>query len=53
VPERLAKFPDLLHGERLALVPVIGLMFLIGLLPQLIVNSVNPTVQNLLAHWRF
>jgi NADH-quinone oxidoreductase subunit M len=26
---------------------------LIGLLPQLIVNSVNPTVQNLLAHWRF
>ena len=53
VPERLAKFPDLLHGERLALIPVIGLMFLIGLLPQLIVNSVNPTVQNLLAHWRF
>jgi len=53
VPERLAKFPDLLHGERLALIPVIGLMFLIGLLPQLIVNSVNPTVQTLLAHWRF
>jgi NADH-quinone oxidoreductase subunit M len=53
VPERLAQFPDLHHGERMALAPVIGLMLLIGILPQLIVDSVNPTVQNLLAHWRF
>jgi NADH-quinone oxidoreductase subunit M len=41
------------HGERLALAPVIGLMLIIGLVPQLIVDSVNPTVVNLLAHWRF
>jgi NADH-quinone oxidoreductase subunit M len=53
VPEHCVGFPDLHHGERLALAPVIGLMLLIGLLPQLIVNSVNPTVVNLLAHWRF
>jgi len=53
VPERLVNFPDLHHDERMALAPVIGLMLLIGILPQLIVNSVNPTVQNLLAHWRF
>ena len=53
VPEHCAGFPDLHHGERLALAPVIGLMLLIGLLPQLIVDSVNPTVVNLLAHWRF
>ena len=53
VPEHCAGFPDLHTGERLALAPVIGLMLLIGLWPQLIVNSVNPTVQNLLAHWRF
>jgi NADH-quinone oxidoreductase subunit M len=53
VPERLAQFPDLHNGERLALAPVIGLMLLIGILPQLIVDSVNPTVVNLLAHWRF
>jgi NADH-quinone oxidoreductase subunit M len=53
VPERLATFPDLHHGERMALAPVIGLMLLVGLLPQLIVDSVNPTVLNLLAHWRF
>jgi NADH-quinone oxidoreductase subunit M len=53
VPEHLAKFPDLHSGEQLALAPVIGLMLLVGLLPQLIVESVNPTVMNLLAHWRF
>ena len=53
VPEHCAGFPDLHHGERLALAPVIGLMFIIGLVPQLIVGSINPTVINLLAHWRF
>jgi len=53
VPEHCVGFPDLHHGERMALVPVIGLMFLVGLLPQLIVATVNPTVINLLAHWRF
>ena len=52
-PEHWASFPDLHHGERLALAPVIGLMFLVGLLPKLILDSVNPTVVNLLAHWRF
>jgi NADH-quinone oxidoreductase subunit M len=41
------------HGERLALAPVIALMLLVGLVPSLIVSSVNPTVMNLLAHWRF
>ncbi|MGA3012355.1 MAG: NADH-quinone oxidoreductase subunit M, partial [Terracidiphilus sp.] len=53
VPEHCVGFPDLHHGERMALIPVIGLMFLVGLLPQLIVATVNPTVINLLAHWRF
>ncbi len=53
VPEHWASFPDLHGGERLAMAPVIGLMMLIGLMPELIVNSVNATVVNLLAHWRF
>ena len=52
-PERWASFPDLHASECMALAPVIGLMLLIGLVPQLIVGSVNPTVVNLLAHWRF
>jgi len=53
VPDQWASFPDLHGGERLALAPVIGIMLLIGLMPQLIVGSLNPTVLNLLAHWRF
>ena len=52
-PERWAKFPDLHPSERMALTPVIVLMFLLGLAPQLIVDTINPTVMNLLAHWRF
>lgn len=53
VNENWKEFADLHGGERLAMAPVIGLMMLIGLLPQVIVDSVNPTVVNLLAHWRF
>lgn len=52
-PERFDAFPDLCRAERIVLAPVIALMFLIGLLPQLIVASINPTVVNLLTHWRF
>jgi NADH-quinone oxidoreductase subunit M len=51
--ERWAAFPDLHASERMALAPVLGLMLLLGVLPQLIVESVNPTVVNLLSHWRF
>jgi NADH-quinone oxidoreductase subunit M len=53
VPQHCTDFPDLHYGERMAMAPIIGLMLLIGLVPQLIVDSVNPTVVNLLAHWRF
>jgi NADH-quinone oxidoreductase subunit M len=45
VPEHWRGFPDLHTASGLALAPVIGLMLLIGLLPQLIVDSVNPTVK--------
>jgi NADH-quinone oxidoreductase subunit M len=53
VPERWRAFPDLHPSEWLALAPVIGIMFLLGLVPQLVLSTVNPTVTNLLAHWRF
>ncbi|MGD0940189.1 MAG: NADH-quinone oxidoreductase subunit M [Terracidiphilus sp.] len=53
VANHCENFPDLHHSERMALAPVISLMFLVGLAPSLIVDSVNPTVLNLLAHWRF
>ncbi|MDR3741987.1 MAG: NADH-quinone oxidoreductase subunit M [Terracidiphilus sp.] len=53
VPEKWSGFADLHGGERLAMAPVIGIMLLLGLLPQLVMDTVNPTVVNLLAHWRF
>ncbi len=53
VPERWANFPDLHHSERIALAPVIALMFVVGLAPRLILDTVNSTVLNLLSHWRF
>jgi len=53
VPERWASFPDLHGSERMALAPVIGLMLLLGLVPQLVLDGLNPTVMNLLSHWRF
>ena len=53
LPEHCVNFPDLHHGERLALAPVIVLMLLVGFVPQLILYSVNPTVIYLLAHWSF
>jgi NADH-quinone oxidoreductase subunit M len=42
--ERWGKMPDLTTGERLALVPAIGLMFALGLYPQLVLGVVNKTV---------
>jgi NADH-quinone oxidoreductase subunit M len=53
VSEKWSNFADMHGGERLAMAPVIGLMILLGLLPQLVIDTVNPTVMNLLAHWRF
>ncbi len=53
VPAHLVEFPDLHLSERLAMVPVLGLMLLLGLVPQLIVGAVNPTVLRLLSHWSF
>lgn len=41
--EKWANLPDLTLGERLALIPTIGLMFALGLYPQLILGVINHT----------
>jgi NADH-quinone oxidoreductase subunit M len=41
--EKWVHLPDLTLGERLTLVPIIGLMFALGLYPQLILGVVNHT----------
>jgi NADH-quinone oxidoreductase subunit M len=44
LPESCIAFPDLLPGERIAIIPVTLLMFVIGVAPQFIFNIFNATV---------
>ena len=37
--------PDLTVGERLALLPPIALMFVLGIYPQLVLGVINSTVK--------
>ena len=48
-----AAFPDLTAGERIALVPALGLMFVLGLYPQLILGAVNSTVIQMVQQLKF
>jgi NADH-quinone oxidoreductase subunit M len=48
-----ASFPDLTTGERLALVPAIGLMFALGLYPQLLLAFVNSTAIQMVQQLKF
>jgi NADH-quinone oxidoreductase subunit M len=50
--DKWAHLPDLTLGERLTLVPVIGLMFALGLYPQLILGVVNHTAMQMAMHLR-
>jgi NADH-quinone oxidoreductase subunit M len=50
--DKWAHLPDLTLGERLTLVPVIGLMFALGLYPQLILGVVNHTAIQMANHLR-
>ncbi|MGH9585877.1 MAG: complex I subunit 4 family protein, partial [Acidobacteriaceae bacterium] len=43
VNQRWSAMPDLTTGERLVLLPAIGLMFVLGFYPQLIVGAMNST----------
>lgn len=53
VNERWLGFADLSTGERMALFPALGLMFVLGFYPQLIVGMVNGTVAQLISQVRF
>ena len=44
---------DLTTVERLSLAPAIGLMFVLGLYPQLILGFVNSTVMQLVQQLKF
>jgi NADH-quinone oxidoreductase subunit M len=51
--EKWATFPDLTTGERLALAPVVALMFALGLYPQLIIQLFNSTTIQLVNQLKF
>jgi NADH-quinone oxidoreductase subunit M len=51
--ERWAAMPDLTTGERMALAPAIGLMFLLGLYPQLVLGAINSTAMAMVEYLRF
>jgi NADH-quinone oxidoreductase subunit M len=51
--QKWVTFPDLTSRERLTLAPVIGLMFALGLYPQLILGVVNSTVIQMVQHLGF
>jgi NADH-quinone oxidoreductase subunit M len=51
--EKWRAFPDLTTGERLALAPAIGLMFALGLYPQLMLAAINSTAIQIVQQLRF
>jgi NADH-quinone oxidoreductase subunit M len=50
--DRWSGFPDLSFAERISLAPAIGLMFLLGVYPQLLLGLVNGTVKQMVAQLR-
>jgi NADH-quinone oxidoreductase subunit M len=51
--ERWSQMPDLTTAERLALLPAIALMFVLGLYPQLILGVINSTAMQMVQQLRF
>jgi NADH-quinone oxidoreductase subunit M len=51
--ERWSEMPDLTNGERLALLPAIALMFVLGIYPQLVLGVINSTVMQMVQQLRF
>jgi NADH-quinone oxidoreductase subunit M len=46
VTARRANWPDLTSGERWTAAPIVALMFVIGIVPQVILGMINPTVMD-------
>jgi NADH-quinone oxidoreductase subunit M len=53
LPEKWAKLPDLTFNERILVLPAIGLMFVLGIFPQLVLGVINPTVVRMVEHLKF
>jgi len=53
VPERCAGWPDLTTAERIYLAPVIALMFVLGVYPQLLLGPLSTTIADAVAKLSF
>jgi len=53
LPGKWSRMPDLTTGERLALLPALVLMFVLGVYPQLILGVVNSTVVQFVQQLKF
>lgn len=51
--QRWSGFPDLTFGERMAVLPPLGLMLFLGVYPQAVIGVVNGTVVQWVQHLRF
>lgn len=51
--EKWSAMPDLTAAERAMVLPAIGLMFLLGIYPQLVLGMINGTVLGIVQHLRF
>ena len=51
--EKWSQMPDLTMGERLALLPAIALMFVLGIYPQLVLGVINSTAMQMVQQLRF
>ncbi|MGH9596563.1 MAG: proton-conducting transporter membrane subunit, partial [Edaphobacter sp.] len=51
--DRWQNFPDLTIGERLALLPPIALMFVLGIYPQLVLGVINSTALKIVQQMRY
>jgi NADH-quinone oxidoreductase subunit M len=51
--EKWQNFPDLTIGERLALLPPIALMFVLGIYPQIVLGVINSTAMKIVQQLRY
>jgi len=51
--QKWSAIPDLSWGERVVVVPAVGLMFVLGIYPQLAIGPINATVQRMVEQLKF
>ncbi len=48
VNQKWSSWPDLTTGERLTVLPMVAIMFIVGIFPQVLIGLINPTVMQII-----